>query len=95
MVGEIILSAIFTIVLIIIALFLLYWAVKSAINDSELVTLLRDLNYKLDQFKPNDGIGSKGQEVPDSSKLECPACNSMIPIDCSACPECGIVFQDE
>lgn len=97
---EVIFSGIFSLIFIIffvlIILALLYWVVKSAINDSELVTLLRDLNQKLNQLIPIDGNESNSdEEITNKSTFECPACNSRIPLDSSICPECGIVFQDE
>lgn len=89
------LNLIVWIFLLFIFLALLYWVIKSAINDSELITLLRKLNHNLDQKKSNEGNGSNDGKNLSQDKFECPACNIWIPIDSLTCPECGIVLQKE
>lgn len=89
------LNLIVWIFLLFIFLALLYWVIKSAINDSELITLLRKLNHNLDQKKSNEGNGSNDGKNVSQDKFECPACNTWVPIDSLTCPECGIVFQKE
>ncbi len=104
-------SLLFSLVLMIISLALVYWVIKSAINDSELISLLREINHKLStldskkEYSQSDSAkahtsGKKGNYSNSPKELIvdgviCPACNSMIARDSKICPECGIVFLDD
>lgn len=108
---PLLMSLLLSLLLMIISLALVYWVIKSAINDSDLISLLRSIDHKLSTMQTGEEHfqTERARAYPVDKKSEhdhtakelvvdgilCPACATMIPRYSKICPSCGIVLLDE
>lgn len=95
-------ALLFNLILFMIAIFILYAVIKSAINHSEMTESLKNIEQLLQKRYADNhessGMIFKDLKTPSSTEIrieQCPACQCKVTNRTQVCPSCGLTLISE
>ncbi|MGF7058018.1 hypothetical protein [Brassicibacter mesophilus] len=87
----------FVILFYIVALYIIYWVIKGAIDNSKLAKDIKEIRKLLSmQYSktPTESQDTYEEEIvlPEDLTEECPACHEKISPTYKKCPSCGLTL---